>query len=140
MNINAETILTIVLVLGLVMLSLLILTIVVYWFFLDSKIKDKKKILSFLEPKFKIIAYTIYACAIINLVFALIVGFVIPIETMQMVFWLVQCQFLTYLIFLPALRMFMFCLQISVRKEERGEKVKFFEALKLFWSISKKTN
>ena len=135
---NVETIGTIVLVLMLVILSLLILTTVVYWLFLDSKIKDKEKILSFLEPKYKIIVYTVFYCAAINIVLALIVGFVTTIETMQMLLWLIQCQFITYLIFLLVPRIFVFCLQISVRKEERGEKIKFFEALKLFWSISKK--
>ena len=137
---NAEAIGIIVLVLGLVMLSLLILTIVVYWLFLDSRIKNKKKILSFLVPNFKIITYTVLCCAGINLVLALIVGFVTTIETMQLITWVVQCQFIAYLVFLLIPRMFVFCLQISIRKEEKGEKISFSEALRLFWSKSKKTN
>ena len=134
---NAETIGTIVLVLALTMLSLLILTVVVYWLFLDSRIKKKKEILSFLKPKYKIIIYTVLYCAGINLVLALIVGFATTIEIMQMVLWLIQCQFIAYLAFLVIPRMFLFCLQISVKKEENGEKVKFLEALKLFWNLKR---
>jgi len=137
---NAETIGTIVLVLGLMMLLLLILTVVVYWLFLDNRIKNKKKILSFLEPKHKIISYTLLYCSAINLVLALIVGFVTTIEMLQMMLWVVQCQFIAYFVFLSIPRMFIFCLQISIEKEESGKKVDFRKALKLFWSISKKTN
>ena len=137
---NVETIGIIVLVLGLVMLSFIILTFMVYWLFLDSRIKNKKKILSFLEPKGKIITYTVLYCAGINLVLALIVGFATTIENLQMLLWVIQCQFITYLAFLLVPRMFMFCLQISVKKEERGKKIKFLEALRLFWSGSEKTD
>ena len=135
---NAEAIGTIVLMLGLVMLSLLILTIVVYWLFLDSRIKNKKKILSLLVPNFKIITYTVLYCAVINLVLSLIVGFATTLEASQLIIWVVQCQFIAYLVFLLIPRMFVFCLQISIRKEEKGEKISFSEALRLFWSKSKK--
>jgi amino acid transporter len=137
---NADTIWTIVLVLGLMMLSLLILTAVGYWLFLEHRIKNKKKILSFLEPKYKIIVYTTLYCTVINFVLALIVGFTTTIETLQMILWITQCQFIAYLIFLLVPRIFVFCLQISIRKEEKEEKIKFLEALKLFWSLFKKTN
>ena len=125
-------------ILGLIILSLVVLTFVVYWLFLDSKIKNKKTILSSFKPKYKIIIYTVLYCAGINFLLSFITLFVIEIESLEVTYVLMQqIQFTAYIAFLLVPRMFIFCLQISVRKEESDEKIKFLEALKLFWSISK---
>ena len=76
----AKGLLTIILALGFIMLSLLILTVVVYWLFLDNRIKNKKEMLAFLKPKYKIVVYTVLYCMAINLILSLIVEFAIMID------------------------------------------------------------
>ena len=122
-------------IITLLFLSLLVLTVVVYWLFLDSKIKNKQAILSFLEPKYQIVFWTILYCTFVNLVLVFILEFATTIEMPGLI---LQYQFIAYCVFLPIPRMLIFCLKISIQKEEKGEKIKFFEALQLFWTISKK--
>ena len=132
---------TIGLIWGVMTLLLIVLTIVVYWLFLDSRIKNKKTMLSSFISKYKIVFYTVLYCLGINLLLFSIAIFVVKMETLGTVYGLLnQFLLIAYFSFLCIPRIFIFCLQISVRKEENDEKIKFFEALKLFWSISKKTD
>ena len=135
---DIEKLKTIGFVLGLIILLLIVLTVVVYWLFLDKKIKNKKTMLSSLISKYKIVIYTVFYCTGINLMFLLIM-LATKFESLGSMYGIMlQLQFCAYLAFLLVPRIFIFCLQISVKKEEKEEKIKFLEALKLFWSISKK--
>jgi hypothetical protein len=53
---------------------------------------------------------------------------------------LLQILMFTYFAFLIIFRVFVLCLKISLKKTENNGKISFKEILKLFWSISKKTN
>ena len=129
----------IIVTLGILVLALPILTTIVYWLFLDSKIKNKKSILSFLEPTYKIVFWTILYCVFVNLIIFWIVWYVTTFEALgTMSGLMLQTQFIAYFVLLTIPKMFLFCLRISVRKEENGNKISFFEALKLFWRKSKR--
>jgi len=58
--------------------------------------------------------------------------------TMLGLMQILQLLFIAYMVFLTAPKMLMFCLQISVEKEESGKKISFYKGLKLFWTNPKK--
>ena len=122
---------------GLIIISLVILLVVMYYLILRHTIKNKKKILFFLERTYSIVFYTLLYCFVVNFAFFIIIEYTTSIEIPIIITtWLLP----VYLVPLIIPRIFIFCLQISVKKEENNGKITFFEALELFWSISKKTN
>ena len=125
-------------ILGLAMLSLLVLTVAVYWLFLDSRVKNKKAILSYLGTTYKVVFWTILYCTGVNLILIMIIEFATAIETSSVSVLMMQWQFIAYCVFLIIPRMFMFCLQISVEREETGEKISFLKGLQLFYTNPKK--
>jgi len=132
---NKEVIMTIARLLVIIVLSLAVLTVLVYYLFLKHRIKNKKAMLSFLSSTYKIVFYTVLYCFFINFI-VMIIADVMAIEILKT--RTVSYLFFAYCIFLIIPRILIFCLQISVEREESGEKVNFCKGLKLFWTNTKK--
>ena len=102
------------------MLSFSILIPVVYWSFLDNRIRNKKAILAFLEPAYKVAFYTVLCCVAISTVLLLVIIFATTVEDAA-VELIMQLLFIAYLTFLIALKTFISCLKSSVKKEEKEQ-------------------
>ena len=119
--------------LGIIILSLAVLTVVVYHLFLKHKIKKKKTVLFFLGSTYNIVFYTVLYCTFVNL----ILGIILEYATTTIKIWNggeLTYLFLAYCTPLVVPRMLMLCLQISVEQEDAGKKVSFCKGLKLFWT------
>ncbi|MCL2681927.1 MAG: hypothetical protein FWE63_00410 [Bacteroidales bacterium] len=110
---------TIFIILVFIMLLLLVLTPTVYWSFLDSRIKDKKAMLSFLEPAHKGAFHMAIYCALINLILFLVIEFATTNEYSAI---LMQIQFIAYLAVLIIPKSLISCLKTSIEKEESASK------------------
>jgi len=97
-------------------ISLVILTVAVYRLFLKNKIKNKKAVLSFLKSTYNIVFWAILYCTVINLILALIIEFATTTETSGAT--ILQGQFIAYCIPLIVPNVLMFCLKLSIEKEE----------------------
>ena len=96
-----------------------IITYSVYWPFLDRRIKDKKSLLSFLEPAYKGAFYAFMCCALINTVLLLVIEYATTIKLPAI---LGLILFIVYLTLLSIPRVLISCLKTSIKEEESASK------------------
>ena len=104
-------------IVGFFILSLMVLTVTIYWLFVDRKIKDKKKLLAWLPPITIVVSHTILGCFCINAMVSIIVAFAIDTELMHPS--AVTALFMAYAGSLLVLHTLSFCLRISIKREEK---------------------
>ena len=95
-----------------------LITSQVYWSFLDKRIKDKKALLSVLEPAYPGACYAAMGCMGINIVFALVLVFTKTIEYSEIPPLLPMTWLLLYLMFLSIPRVLISDLRTSIEEEE----------------------
>jgi FlaA1/EpsC-like NDP-sugar epimerase len=91
----------------------------VYWSFLDSRIKDKKSMLSFLEPAHKGAYYAFMCCTLINIVLLLVIDYA---TTIKLPATLGITLFLVYLTLLSIPRVLISGLKTSIEEEKNASK------------------
>jgi len=89
----------------------------VYWSFLDKRIKDKKALLSFLEPAYTGAFYAAMGCLAINFVLVLAVEFATTIELPAL---LMSILLLVYLTFLSIPKVLVSNLKTSIEEEAKN--------------------
>ena len=112
-------------IVGFFILSLMVLTVTIYWLFVDRKIKDKKKLLAWLPPITIVVSHTILGCFCINAMVSIIVAFAIDTELMHPS--AVTALFMAYAGSLLVLHTLSFCLRISIKREENDGKFSIFD-------------
>jgi len=101
------------------MVAVPIITSQVYWSFLVRRIKDKKAMLTFLEPAHKGAYYAFMCCTGINIVLLLVIDYATTIKLPAL---LGLTLLLTYLILLSIPRVLISCLKTSIKEEENANK------------------
>jgi len=99
------------------MFAVPLFTAQVYWSFLDKRIKDKKALLSVLEPAYPGAVYAAMGCLAINFVLVLVVEFATTIELPAS---LMSILLLVYLTFLSIPRVLISNLKTSIEEEEKN--------------------
>ena len=92
----------------------------VYWSFLDKRIKDKKALLSVLEPAYPGAVYAVYAVMGINVVFVLVLAFTKTIEYWEIPPLAPMTLFLVYITFLSIPRILISNLKTSIEEEAKN--------------------
>ena len=100
-------------------LAVPLITSQVYWWFLDKRIKDKKALLSFLEPAYKVAVYAVTGCLGISLILVFVIEYATTIEYSGMPL-VPMVLFLVYLTFLSIPYKLISDLKTSIEEEKNA--------------------